>query len=91
MPNNKKIYISVPEDILISLNETEEEFSKDMRKYTAIYLYQEGKLSIGKSTELADMDRYSFESLLADNNIPISQLSEEDILNDVQRIKDQIE
>ena len=85
--SNKTISISIPDDILIALNETEEELGHDMKVYTAIWLYQKGKLTIGKASELADMDRYSFESLLAENKIPISLLTEEDIENDVIKLR----
>ena len=42
----KKIQIKVPSSIFITLNESEEELSKQMKLFTAIKLYQLNKLSI---------------------------------------------
>ena len=86
MPN-KTLSISIPEDILIALNETEAELGQDMKVYSALWLYQKGKLTIGKASELAGIDRFSFENLLAKNQIPISQLTEEDVENDVLKLR----
>lgn len=83
----KKLSISIPEDILITLNETTEKLALDMKVYSAIWLYEKGKLTIGKASRLAGMDRYSFECLLSENNIAISQLTEEDIEKDVQKLR----
>ena len=85
--SNRTISISIPDDILIALNESEEELSQDMKVYTAIWLYQKGKLSIGKASELAGMDRYSFETLLSENQIPISRMTVEDIEADVRKLR----
>jgi predicted HTH domain antitoxin len=86
MPD-KTLSISIPDTILIALNETEQELGNDMKVYTAMWLYIKGKLTIGKAAKLAGKDRYSFELLLAENKIPISFLIEDDIENDVKILR----
>ncbi len=83
---SRSLHIKIPSHLFIALNKTEDELSKEMRLYTAIRFYQAGKLTIGKAAEFADLSRFEFENVLADNNIPISNLEIEDIKADLKRI-----
>ena len=87
---HKELTINIPDDILISLNESVEELSRDMKIYSAMWLYIKGKLTTGKASQLAGMDKLSFESLLAENHVPISLLTEEDIQEDVNRLRESL-
>jgi predicted HTH domain antitoxin len=86
----KQLSIPISEDILIALNESEEELSRDMKIYTAIWLYIKGKLTIGKAAQLAGLSRYDFESLLSEQDVPISNLTLKEVKNDVDKLKDVI-
>jgi|AP95_1055475.scaffolds.fasta_scaffold93131_2 predicted HTH domain antitoxin len=55
-----KIQLEIPDAILISLKETPEGFSKQLLMAAAVKLYELGKLSSGRSAELADMSRVEF-------------------------------
>ncbi len=79
--------IDIPNDILILLDETESDFILDMKHYTAAFLFQKGKLTIGKAAELAGMSRIEFEQFLGNNRLPISNLTIDDIHNDLDLLE----
>jgi predicted HTH domain antitoxin len=80
------INIDVPADIFVALNETKEEFEKELTLSAAIWMYKTEKLSLTKAASLAGFHRYDFEKILAENEIPITLLSGQDILNDVTKM-----
>lgn len=57
--------LEIPQDILDTARLTLD----DVRVELAVHLYAEGRLSIGKARELADMPLWSFRQLLASRNI----------------------
>ena len=67
----KTIQITLPDEILISMKETPEEFSKELLMAAAAKLYEIGKLSSGRAAELAGVSRVSFLQMLARYNVPI--------------------
>jgi predicted HTH domain antitoxin len=81
------IPIDVPAEYLISLNESEQELKSHFKVLIAMTLYLQGKLTIGKAAQYSGLGRKGFENYLADNSIPISNLTYEDIINDVQKME----
>jgi len=71
--------IPIPGEIREMLNRTTEEMARDMRLYTALMLFQQGKLSSGAAAEMAGVPRVMFLDLCAEYNIPISQISGDDL------------
>lgn len=63
--------MTIPSDILLFLNKDIEEFAADMKLYSAILLFSEHKLSLGKAAELAQMDKMVFLYHLNLRNIPV--------------------
>lgn len=68
--------IEYPEEILISLKETKDDFSRELKAAAAVKLYELGRLSSGKAAKLAGMDRISFLKTLGKYQISISTLEE---------------
>lgn len=66
---NVNLNISVPSEILLTLRESDKQLALDMKRYTAIKLYQDKRLSIGQCAELAEMTEEDFIRLLGDNKI----------------------
>jgi predicted HTH domain antitoxin len=60
---------------------------KRMRIWAAISLYLEQKISTGKAAQLSGMHYGEFQEYLGKHQIPISLLTVEDVLNDVNKIK----
>jgi len=52
--------ISIPSEVLIALRETENQFTSNMKRYTALVLFQNRKLSVGQCAELANMTEEDF-------------------------------
>ncbi len=85
--NTQAITIDIPADILLALNETETEFKQRIKVSLAIRLYKLQKLTMGKAAQLSGMSRFEFETLLSENEIPISNLSLSDVLDDIKKIR----
>jgi predicted HTH domain antitoxin len=85
--NTQSITVDFPSDILLALNETEAELKQSIKISLAMRLYKLQKLTIGKAAQLSGLSRFEFETMLSENEIPISNLSINDVLNDVQKLQ----
>jgi predicted HTH domain antitoxin len=81
------ISVDFPNDILLALNESENDLKKRIKVTLAIQLYKLQKLTIGKAAQLSGMSRLEFEKELSKNKISISNLNEEDVLSDIEKLK----
>lgn len=81
------INIQFPLDILLTLNESEEELKQRIKASLAIQLYVLQKVTIGKASQIAELSRLQFETLLSKHNIPISTLEISDVLKDIEKLK----
>ncbi len=82
----REVKIAIPQDIYIALDEDENELGAQMRRMLAIQFYLKKKLTLGKAAQLAGATKYEFETMLSENQIPISLLTKEDVLADVKKI-----
>jgi predicted HTH domain antitoxin len=71
--------IPIPGEIRQMLNRTTEELAHDMRLYTALMLFRLGKLSSGAAAEMAGVPRVMFLDLCAEYDIPVSQITGDDL------------
>jgi len=76
--------IYVPESLQQQLNRTPEELARDIRLYAALMLFRLGKLSSGAASELAGVPRVLFLDLCAEYSIPVSQITPEELREEVQ-------
>ena len=83
---NITIQLDIPSDLLVALIESEIELKSHFQTATAMMLFQEGKLTIGKAIQLSGLTRFEFEKALAKNKIPISVLDENLILSDIGKL-----
>lgn len=72
--NIQTVSINLPSDILLTLNQTEQELETQIKLSLAIRLYEQQRVTIGKAAQIAELSRYEFETILSENNIPISNL-----------------
>jgi len=84
--NMQAITVEFPSDILLTLNENENELKQDIKIALAIRLYRLQKLTIGKAAQIAGMSHFNFECLLSDNEVPISALTIDDVMNDSAKL-----
>ena len=75
--------IHIPNEIRQKLNRTREEMCRDVRIYAALMLFRQGKLSSGAAALMAGIPRAMFLDLCAEYNIPISQITPEDLRREV--------
>jgi predicted HTH domain antitoxin len=83
----KLLEVSIPSDIFISLNESEQQLLQEMKLFTAIMFYRMKKLTIGKAARFAGMTRFEFETWLSKHHIPISTLDLENIEQDIAELQ----
>lgn len=76
--------LRVPIEIQQMLNRTSEELGRDIRLYAALMLFQQGKLSSGAAAAMAGVPRIMFLDLCADYDIPISQISADDLRREME-------
>jgi len=76
---DETLIIQVPDKIRQMLNRTPEELSRDMRLYSALMLFRQGKLSSGAAAEMAGLPRVMFLDLCVDYDLPVSQISPDDL------------
>ena len=74
-----RLEVDIPNDILYSLNETKHEFVSQMCFSTALHLFKNHKLSLGKAAELAGMPKFQFIYELNKHNIPIIDYEPEEL------------
>jgi predicted HTH domain antitoxin len=85
--NTQTITIDFPSDILLALNATEAELKQNIMISLAMRLYRLQKLTIGKAAQLSGLSRFDFETLLSENEIPISNLTLEDVMGDIKKLR----
>ncbi len=85
--NTQKISIDFPSDLFLALNETENEVKQHIKVLLAIRLYKLQKLTIGKAAQVAGLSRLQFETILSEHEIPISNLTIEDVILDKEKLK----
>jgi len=83
------VSFSVNDDILLSLKETAEEFTQDLRFLSALMWYRKNRLSLGKAAELAGYSKLDFIERMRLEREPIFDYGEAEmaeILADVDRL-----
>jgi predicted HTH domain antitoxin len=73
------ITIPIDNSILLSLKTTREEFARQMLFASALSLYRQSKLSLGKAAELAGYSRIAFIEELARRGEPIFDFTAEEV------------
>jgi predicted HTH domain antitoxin len=85
----EEITVKVPRDLVRILKVKDEEIPKLVRLYLAVELYREGKVSLGKATEIAGVTKWEMMEILASKGIPI-QYDVKDLEKDVKTLEDML-
>ncbi len=83
--NTQTISIELPSDILLAINESEKQLKKRIKLSLAIRLYKLKKVTIGKAAQISGISKLSFETILSENKISISNLDIDDVLKDIDQ------
>ena len=84
--SNVKIEISIPQDILLSINKNPKELSDEMKKLMAIELYHTGKLSLGKCSELIGLCKEDFIKVLSERGCSLFNWDDEEIKSEFEAV-----
>ena len=85
--HTKCLELTIPSDIFITLNEPESQLLSEIKLFIATQFFKMNKLTLGQAARLADMKRFEFETLLSKHQIPISNLTFEDIEQDIRKLQ----
>jgi predicted HTH domain antitoxin len=85
--NTQQISVDFPADILLALNETENQLIQRIKLALAVQLYKAQKLTIGKAAQIAGLSRFQFETALAEHEIPVSNLTADEVLDDIGKLQ----
>lgn len=80
------ISLTIPPEIVVALNETEQQLKSYFQSGIAMLLFQEGKLTFGKALQLSGLSRFSFEQLLVQNHISLSNTTVEEVFSDLEKL-----
>lgn len=70
--------------ITLNLPDTLDLDATEATMILATRLYEQGKLSLGQAAEMAGYSKRTFMELLGDYGVSVFNLTEEELLNDVQ-------
>ena len=81
------VRFEIPEEILYALNESVTEFTLQMRLFTALQLFKNHKLSLGKAAELAGMNKDQFILELDRNKVPLIDYNPDELEEELARFE----
>ncbi len=79
-----QVTFSIPDDVLLALKATPDALGSIIRFAASVKLYEMGRLSSGAAAQLAGVPKPYFLSRLADYNVNTFDLSEEELINDLE-------
>ncbi len=85
----EELSVKVPKDLIRILKVRDEDVPKLVRLYLAIELYREGKVSLGKASEIAEVTKWEMMEILSSRNVPI-QYSVKDLEKDVKTLEEML-
>ncbi len=72
----KTVTLNIPDDLNLD--------NKEVAMLVASHLYEQGKLSLGQSAQLAGLSKRTFAELLARYNVSVFNYPASDLIRDVQ-------
>ena len=80
------IMVEIPDDLEVILKIDKKDIPKAVKLYLAIELYREGKISLGKASEIAGISKEEMMEVLSRKGIPINY-DIDDLKEDIKRLE----
>jgi predicted HTH domain antitoxin len=77
-----QVTLSIPDELLLALKATPDEFASRLRFAASVKLYEMGELSSGAAAQLAGVPKPQFLSRLAEYGVDTFDLTEEELIHD---------
>jgi len=77
--------VKIPKEVLLGVKK--EKFTEDMKLFTAMKLYEENFLSLGKAAELAGKNIDEFMEALSEHGIDVIRYSKEELNEEVRFLR----
>ena len=77
--------VKIPKEVLLGVKK--EKFVEDMKFFTAMRLYEENFLSLGKAAELAGKNKDNFIEALSEHGIDVIRYSKEELNEEVKYLR----
>jgi len=87
MAKLEEIEVKFPKEILLAIKENKEEFEKKVRLFTAIKLFEQGKISSGLGAVIVGCTKREFFKLLAENEVNFLDYEKEEWKEEVETSK----
>lgn len=78
--------VEIPDDLWVILKIDKKDIPKAVKLYLAIELYREGKISLGKASEIAGITKEEMMEVLSRKKIPINY-DVDDLKEDVEKLE----
>ena len=72
------VAVNIPEEVLLDLRETKNNFANYVKTMIAIDLYKNKKVSLGYCAEVAEMSKEEFVKCLGQNGVSIFEFDSEE-------------
>lgn len=72
-------------DIFSTLRRSPEEVAREMRVAAVVVWFAQGRISQGKAAEIAGISRAEFLDALAESNVPVCRMTEEELEQEMMR------
>jgi predicted HTH domain antitoxin len=82
------IKVQFPKEMFIATHISKENIQTEIKEALAMKLFNEGILSFGKATQLAEISKWEFMELLRRNKIPLVRYDLEDLEEDIKVAKE---
>jgi predicted HTH domain antitoxin len=84
----RNIQVVVPDELLVALNQTDEEFASSMKTDYAVRLFQEARLTLGQAAALSGKPYAIFMSYLYEKGVPIINYSPDELYGELESLSD---
>ncbi len=87
MAKLEKIEVAFPKEVLLATKENKEEFEKRVKLFTAIKLFEQGKISSGLGAMIVGCTKREFFKLLSESGVNFLDYTKEEWREEVEASK----